>query len=293
MVILVIYSLAQVQSDIASNITLIQSKIQYEKRLADLQSKLQATPTDALIDEIDAQEYQSYLLSNQLSQANLLRDYKTLDEARNNIAKLIDDCAYLNSYKLFRAGNRSFDINSKANEIMSACTPLEATKYNYVGDPSSGSSILTNLKNNLSQIKNNDPNFLTKVNYWLYSNFGDTSLVIGSIALDFQCTSLTTQITACSAASAAYYSVTKTLTDYNMGKTSVLDFGNLPMDTVTGALAGYVGSKTVNFILGGKAYTWFGGGKQVAEQTSSQFKLPANAQTTLEYIQLPFNLLVQ
>ena len=43
--------------------------------------------------------------------------------------------------------------------------------------------------------------------------------------------------------------------------TQILDFGNVPLDTATGALGGYIGNRTVKFILGGKGYTWFGVGK--------------------------------
>ena len=44
--------------------------------------------------------------------------------------------------------------------------------------------------------------------------------------------------------------------------TQILDFGNVPLDTATGALGGYIGSRTVKFIVGGEVYTWFGIGKK-------------------------------
>ena len=63
--------------------------------------------------------------------------------------------------------------------------------------------------------------------------------------------------------------------------TQILDFGNVPLDTAIGALGGYVGSRTVKFILGGQV-RWF---NPITKTVSGGANtLPTYADETLQFL---------
>ena len=253
----VTYDLPRINNDINNTKTQIQNQIEIEKQLSLIRGQLSNSTTSptqitTLEADFDNLELRQYNLANLIASNRLVADYQTLNKYRDDMARQIDDCGFASVVRLLRSGNRTFDVDSTTDNIYNACLPSNANSYNYFPNTNTPGTIKYTLKSNLDLVKKDDPNILTKINFWLYQSVSTPFLITGSIALDFGCTRLTGQIEACSGASTAYYSITKTLIDYNNGLTQILDFGNVPLDTATGALGGYIGSRTVKFILGGK-----------------------------------------